>query len=92
MVTKKTKFPNGLIALNCFGVGGANGHVVLKQHTKLKKIDKQNQNRLVLISGTTSEAVGYFLDNALKHKDDQEFLALIDEIYKIHIDGHFFRG
>lgn len=92
MVTKNIPLEKGIIAINCFGFGGANAHVVIDPHTKPKTNLKKPKHRLVIASGRTYEAVEHFLDNVLKNQDDQDFLALIDEIHKNNIDGHGYRG
>lgn len=94
VVTKNTPFKDGLIALNSFGFGGANGHIVLKPFTQLNKLNNaiKSNIRVIFASGRTAESVERFLDGAFKHKDDEEFLALINEIHKTNIDGHIYRG
>jgi fatty acid synthase len=52
-----------LIAVNSFGFGGANAHIVLRSNPKPKAPAIQdNIPRLVVLSGRTEEAVNYFLD------------------------------
>lgn len=46
----------------------------------------------MLVSGRTSEAVDYLINGIQKNEKDHEFLALLDEIHKINIDGHTHRG
>ena len=56
-------FKGGYIALNSFGFGGANAHVLLKSNPKPKESPIQdNIPRLVCVSGRTDEAVDYMLD------------------------------
>jgi hypothetical protein len=53
----------GLIAVNSFGFGGANAHILLRPNPKPKAPAIQdNIPRLVALSGRTEEAVNYFLD------------------------------
>jgi hypothetical protein len=53
----------GLAAINSFGFGGANAHVVLRSNPKPKAPAIQdNVPRLVTVSGRSEEAVNYFLN------------------------------
>lgn len=83
----------GMVALSSLGFGGSNGHIVLRSNPlRRKKMLEQPKQRLVLVSGRTQEAVDHCLDEVQKHQDDSEFLALLDEVHKINIDGHIYRG
>ncbi|CAH1132765.1 unnamed protein product [Ceutorhynchus assimilis] len=92
VVTKNLPWDGGMVSLNCFGFGGANAHVVLKSNEKKRLKPKRLSHRLVNVSGRTEESVKYLLEQAQAHQDDQEFLALIDEIHKIDVEGHPYRG
>lgn len=92
MVTENEDFKNGLIGLNSFGFGGANGHIILKPYTKLNKPNNKSKYRLAVASGRTIESVEHFLDGMEKNENDEEFLAMVDEIHKSNIDGHIYRG
>lgn len=92
MVTKNKPFDYGLIGINCFGFGGANGHAVLKPYLKEKQTYPKSKYRLVFASGRTPEAVDQFFDGIVRHQDDEEFLALVDDLFKTNVDGHLFRG
>lgn len=92
MVTEPTPFMSGLIASSSIGFGGANAHLVIKPNFENKKQGQKYLPRLVLASGRTYEAVNYFLDGIQDNPEDNEFLALVDEIHKKNINGHSFRG
>ncbi|XP_072378050.1 LOW QUALITY PROTEIN: fatty acid synthase-like [Diabrotica undecimpunctata] len=94
IVTKNTKFNGGIIGVNCFGFGGANTHIVIDSNKKEKStiVYERPNNRLVQVSGRTEEAVLHFLDGVEKNQDDPEFLAMVDEIHKLNIKGHNYRG
>ncbi|KAJ8915050.1 hypothetical protein NQ315_016025, partial [Exocentrus adspersus] len=93
VVDKNLPFDGGMVAVNSFGFGGANAHVVLKPNPKPKRESNERpKHRLVQVSGRTEEAVNHLLDEIEKNCDDEEFLALVDEIHKMNIDGHYFRG
>lgn len=93
VVTENTPFKPGLVSISSMGFGGANSHVVVKPHSIHTNDNFRRPNhRLVLTSGRTVEAVDYFIDKVQRNQDDQEFLALVDEIHKINMNGHFHRG
>lgn len=90
-MTKNTPLKPGMIAISSLGFGGTNSHVVLKPLSKQTNYVRP-KNRLVLVSGRTPEAVDHFLDGVQANEHDQEFLGLVDEIHKMNIDGHEYRG
>ncbi|KAG5872018.1 hypothetical protein JTB14_036444 [Gonioctena quinquepunctata] len=92
VVTENLPWKNGIAGINSYGVGGSNSHVALKRNDKEKTANKLSGNRLVLASGCTEEAVLHFLDGIENSVFDEECLALVDEIHKINVDGHKFRG
>ncbi|KAK4878117.1 hypothetical protein RN001_010623 [Aquatica leii] len=86
---------SGLAAINNFGFGGANAHVLLKRHAKVKSnggIPDDDLPRLVCYSGRTQEAVDVFR-NVLSQKPlDGELVALLHAIFRKPINGHTYRG
>lgn len=56
-------------AINSFGFGGANGHILLTPHNKLKDTEDTPINdelpRLVTVSGRTEEAIDCILNDVL---------------------------
>lgn len=63
-MNKNMEFDGGYVALNSFGFGGVNVHVLLKPNPKSKTTPiLNNTTRLVVVSGRTEEAV----NNMLKH-------------------------
>lgn len=63
-MTELTKWNGGLSSLNNFGIGGANGHVLLDSNHKMKINNGSPDDdlpRLVLVSGRTEEAVNFML-------------------------------
>ncbi|KAG5873391.1 hypothetical protein JTB14_027737 [Gonioctena quinquepunctata] len=92
VVTENLPWKNGIAGINSYGVGGSNSHLALKRNDKEKTAKKLSGNRLVLASGCTEEAVLHFLDGIENSVFDEECLALVDEIHKINVDGHKFRG
>lgn len=93
MVAKNEPFNGGLVAVNSFGFGGANAHILLKCNPKPKTTWPPGAiPRLVAVSGRTEDAVNHLLDKALEHGNDEEFLALLDEIHARNVTGHGYRG
>ncbi|EDW12340.1 fatty acid synthase [Drosophila mojavensis] len=85
----------GIVGLNSFGFGGANAHVILKSHEKKKKLSTKPKDpllKLVTCSGRTEQAVQQLLEAAAKHRNDDEFLALINDIHSQPIPLHPYRG
>jgi hypothetical protein len=63
VVDKPLPWNGGLVAINSFGFGGANAHIILRSNPKPKvPAIQDNIPRLVALSGRTEEAVNYFLD------------------------------
>jgi len=63
-VNKNWDFNGGYVALNSFGFGGANAHVLLKPNSKTKTTQIINHvPRLIAVSGRTEEAVNNMLKN-----------------------------
>ncbi|RZC35992.1 fatty acid synthase [Asbolus verrucosus] len=93
VVTKNEPWKGGIVAINSFGFGGANAHIILKSNPKPKTswpIDPLP--RVIGVSGRTQEAVNTFLDKVEENKKDEEFLSLVDQIHKTGINGHGYRG
>ncbi|XP_011203074.2 fatty acid synthase [Bactrocera dorsalis] len=83
------------IAVNSFGFGGANAHVLLKGYDK-KKINCGVPNddipRLLTWAGRTEDSVNYVF-NAIENQPlDAEFFALLHNIQKEEVSGMVFRG
>jgi len=63
-VDKNWDFNGEYVALNSFGFGGANAHVLLKSNSKTKTTQIINPvPRLIAVSGRTEEAVNNMLKN-----------------------------
>ncbi|XP_065216376.1 fatty acid synthase-like [Planococcus citri] len=95
IVSKPTPLEGEYFALNSFGIGGSNGHIVLSPHTKVKKegdLPSKTIPLLITASGRTEEAVDCILDNVDKNHDNAEYMALFHEIFKNDINGHLYRG
>ncbi|XP_057664642.1 fatty acid synthase [Diorhabda carinulata] len=93
IVSKNEPWNGGIIAVNSFGFGGANAHVVLKSNPKPKTTWPVGEvPRVVGVSGRTEQAITNFLNRIEEYKNDEEFLALIDDIHSRNINGHYYRG
>nr|QGN67248.1 fatty acid synthase [Galeruca daurica]QGN67249.1 fatty acid synthase [Galeruca daurica] len=93
LIGENTKFEGSVIGINCFGFGGENAHTIVKRNDKEKIKDyKRPKNRLVQVSGRTEQAVMNYIKQIQQNQDDVEFLALVDQIHKITIEQHNFRG
>lgn len=92
-MSKNEPWNGGIVGVNSFGFGGANAHIVLRSNPKPKQNWPQGPiPRVVGVSGRTEEAVKNFLNNVHQHRDDEEFLALVDQVHSKNINGHFYRG
>ncbi|XP_063391024.1 fatty acid synthase-like [Cydia fagiglandana] len=93
VVRENTPWSGGLVALNSFGFGGANAHVVLEGGRGRRPPPAEYPApRLVLASGRTDEAVRRMLELAASHPRDAELHALIDAVHARAISGHPRRG
>jgi len=63
-VNKNWDYGGGYVALNSFGFGGANAHVLLRSNQKPKPAPTiNNVPRLIAVSGRTNDAVSNMLKN-----------------------------
>lgn len=95
VVDKNTPWKGGLVAVNSFGFGGANAHVLLRSNPKPKLspvLDSNKIPKLVTVSGRTEEAVQVLLDKAKEHEKDDEFIALVHDVHATSVSGHLYRG
>ncbi|CAG2104924.1 unnamed protein product, partial [Medioppia subpectinata] len=102
-VVKPHDYDPGLAAVNSFGIGGANGHVLLEPNYKLATSDghinvADIMPRIVNICGRSEESVKYimdFIENNPK-KITNDFLALLAQTMKytpnVNSSGMTFRG
>jgi len=85
-VTENTPFTDSVVAVNSFGFGGVNVHVLLKPHQKEISQESykitENIPRLIPISGRTEESVNYIFDFLEQNpkKVTRDLLALLYDI------------
>ncbi|XP_015126151.1 fatty acid synthase [Diachasma alloeum] len=94
VVDKPMPWSGGLVAVNSFGFGGANAHVILRSNPKPKALPVLNVPipKIVGVSARTPDGVNRFLDKAQEHSKDDEFIALIHGLHNKNITGHSYRG
>lgn len=93
VVAKNEPWKGGIMGVNSFGFGGANVHIVMKSNPKPKSSWPAGPiPRIVGVSGRTEEAVNNFLNRIEQYKNDEEFLALINDVHSKNIAGHGYRG
>lgn len=66
VVVKPTPLEGEYFAVNSFGIGGSNGHIVISPNSKVKREDNlldEKLPQLVTVSGRTEEAVEFILSN-----------------------------
>lgn len=84
-----------LAAVNSFGFGGANCHVLLEWNAKAKIRDGQpddNIPRLICASGRVEESVTSILDDVKSRPLDAEFVNLFHRLFRYNTATHKCRG
>ncbi|XP_046832934.1 fatty acid synthase-like isoform X1 [Vespa crabro] len=94
-VTETSPLDGEYIAINSFGFGGANAHVLLKSNPKTKVnkgLPDDDLPRLVTVSGRTEGAVETILNDIDNRPIDVEFIRLLHDIHLKETSGHLSRG
>lgn len=78
VVTEPTRWDGGLVAMNSFGMGGSNGHIVLRSYDgkRTEPHPASEKPRLFVYSARTEGGLKNILEEAHKHASDVEFQAL----------------
>jgi fatty acid synthase, animal type len=95
VVTEETTYINPYVALNSFGLGGANVHAVLKGNEKAKfngGAPSDSLERLVCWSGRTENALHAVFDDITKRPLDAEHIALLQNSQAIPSLSNVYRG
>lgn len=91
--TESTPLKGSFVAINLFGIGGVNGHALLRKEKKReKKVFGKNLPKLICWSGRTKEAVHTIFEKLKSTPMDVEFIALLHNIQKITIKDNLYRG
>lgn len=91
--TDKTPFNHkGFFAINSYGLGGSNAHVLLKAHGKEKTHFKSDFPQLILVSGRTYDAVKVLLEDIISKHSDGELFHLLNDTFRWSTPMHGFRG
>lgn len=93
VIDENYPFNGGIVAINSFGFGGANAHIILKSNPKPKSsAPRDSYPKLVTVSGRTDDAVQTLLEDIEVHKDDEEYIGLINQVHSKNIPLHYYRG
>ncbi|GAB0090084.1 Fatty acid synthase [Sergentomyia squamirostris] len=93
VVDKNTPWNGGIVILNSFGVGGTNAHVILKSNPKPRVLSPLDRfQRMAIVSGRTVNAVETLLSDIEEQADDEEYLAMVNDIHSKDISQHKYRG
>nr|CAD7443893.1 unnamed protein product [Timema bartmani] len=95
VMTEKTKWDGGLVALNSIGSTGSYAHTLLRSCTKDKPQDntpKDGVPRIVCVSGRTEEGITKVIDKLKSMPVDVEFIRLLHDIHSSNITNHNYRG
>ncbi|KAJ8946541.1 hypothetical protein NQ318_004677, partial [Aromia moschata] len=97
VVTEKIPFRDdrGLLAINSFGFGGGNCHILVRKNLKEKVnsgIPEDNLPRLVCVSGRTEEAITCLQNGIVSNKLDAEYVSLLHNVFRKNIQNHLYRG
>ncbi|KAK5638956.1 hypothetical protein RI129_013251 [Pyrocoelia pectoralis] len=77
---------SGLAAINSFGFGGLNAHVVLKRFCKEKSVEELLHDglpRLMCVSGRSDECVQIIFNDIENREIDIEYCRLIQQVFKV---------
>ncbi|XP_067015650.2 fatty acid synthase [Anabrus simplex] len=95
VIAENTPLTGKLVALNSFGFGGANAHLLLRRNTKEKVNGGAPEDplpRLVAVSARMKEGVDTILHDVESRPVDAEFVSLLHDLHVENTPGHFYRG
>lgn len=81
------------VATTTLGMPSSIGHVLLKQNPKTKVYSQLGPSqRLILLSSRTEKGISEAIDRVKSLPRDDEYLGLVQNLFKEDILGHFHRG
>lgn len=95
VVTETEDLKGQLVAINSFGILGANAHLLLKGNEKNEincGVPSDDLPRLVLWAGRTAEAVNSIFDDIVQRPLNGEFIALLQGTQTKTSASHYHRG
>ena len=94
VVSENTPFEGGYVAMNSFGFGGSNVHVLLKSFPKVQNQihPASDMKRLCTFSGRTEEGVQGALAEMAKLSTDVSAHSLMQEVVSTPLSTHPYRG
>ncbi|XP_047503403.1 fatty acid synthase [Pieris napi] len=93
VVDRNTEWDGGLVAVNSFGFGGANAHIILESERGGARAPAAYEvPRVLVASGRTEEAVRELLGLGAQHPRDSSLHALLDAVHAQNVPGHGHRG
>lgn len=90
-----TPFESEYIAINAFGMGGVNGHLLLKKGSEQQtNIDIKISEMPYLIqwSGRTENSLNKMFDFLKESPMNHEFIGMLHNIQRKAVNGHTYRG
>lgn len=63
VITEKTKYNGGLIAVNGFGISSSNGHILLRPNQKIKHEVQDELPRLYVLSTRTEDGIKSLIED-----------------------------
>ncbi|GAB1597533.1 fatty acid synthase-like, partial [Argonauta hians] len=94
VVTEKTRWNGGYVAINSFGFGGSNVHALLRSYPVEKPVPHPaaDMPRLVTFVGRTEQAVHDAIEIVKQKKNDVDFQSLLQETILLSTNNKPYRG
>lgn len=93
VVAENKPWNGGIAALNSFGFGGANAHVILRSNShESREIKEAKKPRLFTYGSRTQDGVECMLNLVMKYPQDIHLHKLLNETAFMSTDTHPYRG